>query len=150
VQAATLDPTRDVGQRAARPARGPAPVLLGAATGLLGLVAMARLAEGAFTGGMATAAWVGVLVAMVPWVVFVAVRAHRAHLSARRCAVVAALVLVGLVSVGLVVPGPVLTLVSSFAASVVIWVSGWPARRAAGQDRWVRIEELQHEDGTAS
>ena len=145
---ATLDPTRhtDLGQPAARAVPTPVPVLLGTVTGLLGLVAMARLAAGAFTGAMATSAWVGVLVVMVPWVVFVAVRAHRARLSARRCTVVAALVLVGVVSVWLSVPGPVLSLVSSFAASVVIWVSGWPTRRAGGFERWVRIDELQHED----
>jgi hypothetical protein len=50
--------------------------------------------------------------------------------------------LVGCVVVWLFVLGPVVALACSLAAFVVIWVSDWPPRRAAGEERFVRVEEL--------
>lgn len=122
-------------------------LLLGLLTGLLGLVGMARLAAGAFGGGpLARFAWVVVLAAMLPWVVYAAWRGRHGRLSGRRLVVVAALVVLGLATVWLAVLGPVLALACSLAAFVLIWVSDWPARRPLGVDRFVRLEDLQHED----
>jgi hypothetical protein len=112
-------------------------------TGLLGLIGMVRLAAGAFSGPMSHFAWVVVLAAMLPWVVFVAWRARHGHLAGARLVLVAALVLVGAGAVWLSVLGPVLALACSLAASAVIWVSDWPERRPRGEDRLVSIEELQ-------
>jgi hypothetical protein len=50
--------------------------------------------------------------------------------------------LVGCVVVWLFVLGPVVALACSLAAFVVIWVSDWPPRRATGEERFVRVEEL--------
>jgi len=121
-------------------------LVLGALTGAVTLVAMARLASGAFPGGMSGFAWGVVLAAMLPWVVYVASRARHGRLSGRRMGGIAALVLVGAVAVWLPVPGPVLALACSFAAFVLVWLSDLPARRSAGPDRYVRIDELQEED----
>ena len=44
------------------------------------------------------------------------------------------------------VAGPVLALACSLGAFLVIWVSDWPARRPGGEERYVRMEELQLED----
>jgi uncharacterized membrane protein YhaH (DUF805 family) len=118
----------------------------GVLTGLLGLVGMARLAAGAFDGGMSRFAWVVVLAAMLPWVAYVASRARHGRLSGRRLVLVWTLVVVGWVAVWLAVPGPVLALACSLSAFLVIWVSDWPARRSRSDDRFVRIEDLQHED----
>lgn len=151
----TLDPDLELQQpgAASEPAGSPRPaaarklaVLLGALTGALTLVAMARLVAGAFPGGMSGFAWVVVLAALLPWVVYVAVCARHGRLSGRRMAGVVALVLVGAVAVWLPVPSPVLALVCSFAAFVLVWVGDWPDRRGQGPERFVRIEELQHED----
>lgn len=123
----------------------PAPVRLGLGllTGLLGLVAMVRLVAGAFSGGMSQFAWVVTLVAMVPWVVYVSWRARRSRLSPRGLAAVLLLDLVGLVTVWLFVFGPVLALGLSFAAFAVLWTADRPRRAAAGESRFVRVEELR-------
>ena len=121
-------------------------LVLGVLTGAVALVAMARLASGAFPGGMSGFAWGVVLAAMLPWVVYVGFRARHGRLSGRRLGPVAALVLVGAVTVWLPVPGPVLALACSFAAFVLVWLSDLPARRSAGAARYVRIDELQQED----
>jgi hypothetical protein len=121
-------------------------LVLGAVTGLLGLVGMARLAAGAFDGSMSRFAWVVVLAAMLPWVAYVSSRAAHGRLSRRGLVLVLALVVAGSATVWLSVLGPVLALACSLAAFLVIWVSDWPARRPAGEDRFVRIEELQRDD----
>lgn len=121
-------------------------LILGAATGLLGLVAMVRLVSGAFTGGLSTFAWVVTLLAMVPWVGYVAVRARHGHLDPRSALIVAVLNAVGLLVVWFVVLGPVLALACSLAAFAVIWVKDWPPRRPPAEDRFVRIEELTADD----
>ena len=122
-------------------------LLLGSLTGLLGLIGMARLATGAFgSGALGRFAWVVVLAAMVPWVVYASWRAWHGRLSGRRLLVVAALVALGLTTVWLAVLGPVLALACSLAAFVLIWVSDWPPRRTLGSERFVRLEELQLED----
>jgi uncharacterized membrane protein YhaH (DUF805 family) len=120
--------------------------LVGALTGLLGLVGMARLAAGAFEGSMSRSAWVVVLAAMLPWVAYVAWRARHGRLSGRRLVLVLALVVLGSTTVWSSVLGPVLALACSLVAFLVIWVSDWPARRPGGEERFVRIEELQRED----
>jgi hypothetical protein len=120
--------------------------VLGALTGLLGLVGMARLASGAFDGSMSRFAWIVVLAAMLPWVAYVSSRAAHGRLSRRGLVLVLALVVAGSATVWVSVLGPVLALACSLAAFLVIWVSDWPVRRPAGGDRFVRIEELQRED----
>jgi hypothetical protein len=107
---------------------------------------MARLAAGAFEGSMSRFAWVVVLAAMLPWVAHVAWRARHGRLSSRGLVLVLALVVLGSATVWLSVLGPVLALACSLVASLVIWVSDWPARRPPGEERFVRIEELQRED----
>jgi hypothetical protein len=116
---------------------------LGLLTGLLGLVAMVRLVAGAFSGGMSQFAWAVTLVAMVPWVVYVSWRARRSRLTPRGLAAVLLLDLVGLVAVWLFVFGPVLALGLSFAAFAVLWTADRPRRSAAGESRFVRVEELR-------
>jgi len=116
---------------------------LGLLTGLLGLVAMVRLVSGAFSGGMSQFAWVVTLVAMVPWVVYVSWRARRGRLRARGVVAVLLLDLIGLVAVWLFVFGPVLALGLSFAAFAVLWTADRPVRSAAGESRFVRVEELR-------
>jgi len=37
-------------------------------------------------------------------------------------------------------------LACSLSAFVVIWVNDWPARRPQGEERFVRIEDLQSEE----
>jgi hypothetical protein len=115
---------------------------LGALTGLVGLVAMIRLASGAFTYGMSIFAWVAILSAMLPWIAYAAWRGRHGHLNRRGALAVVMLDLVGCVVVWLFVLGPVVALACSLAAFVVIWVSDWPPRRAAGEERFVRVEEL--------
>jgi hypothetical protein len=121
-------------------------LVVGALTGLLGLVGMARLASGAFDGSMSRFAWVIVLAAMLPWVAYVAWRARHGRLSSRGLVLVLALLVLGSATVWVSVSGPVLALACSLAGFLVIWVSDWPARRPAGGDRFVRMEELQRED----
>ena len=119
---------------------------LGALTGLVGLVAMIRLASGAFTNGMSTFAWVAILSAMLPWIVYAAWRGRHGHLNRRGALAVLLLDLVGCVVVWFFVLGPVVALACSLAAFVVIWVSDWPPRRSATDERFVRIEELRSAD----
>jgi hypothetical protein len=119
---------------------------LGALTGLLGLLAMVRLVAGAFTGGLSAFAWVVTLLAMVPWVAYVAVRARHGRMDLRSALVVLIIDLVGLVVLWLGVVGPVLALAGSLAAFVVIWVKDWPVPRPRTEERFVRIEELAVDD----
>jgi hypothetical protein len=119
---------------------------LGALTGLLSLVGMIRLVTGAFSNGMTTFAWAAILLAMLPWIVYAAWRGWHGHLGARGALAVLLLDLVGCVMVWLFVLGPVVALACSLAAFAVIWVSDWPPRRLAGEDRYVRIEELRNAD----
>jgi hypothetical protein len=119
---------------------------LGALTGLVSLVAMVRLASGAFDGGLSMFAWVITLLAMVPWVGYAAARAWHGRLTARNAVIVALLDIVGAATVWMFVLGPVVALACSLAAFAVIWVKDWPARPVRGEDHFVRIEELTAED----
>jgi hypothetical protein len=119
---------------------------LGAVTGLVCLVAMVRLVSGAFTGALSTFAWVFLLLAMIPWVIYVSIRARHSQLIGRPALAVLVLGLIGLVSVWLLTVGAVVALACSLAAFVVIWVHDWPPRRARGDDLFVRIEDLATED----
>jgi hypothetical protein len=119
---------------------------LGGLTGLVSLVAMIRLASGAFTQGMSIFAWVAILSAMLPWIAYAAWRGRHGHLSRRGALAVLLLDLIGCVVVWLFVLGPVGALACSLAAFVVIWVSDWPPRHSSGEERFVRIEELRSAD----
>jgi hypothetical protein len=119
---------------------------LGALTGGVSLIAMIRLVSGAFSGGMTGFAWIATLVAMVPWIGYVAWRARHGRMSGRRAMAVLVLSLVGLFVVWILTIGPVFALASSLAAFGVIWVSDWPPRRPRGEESFVRIEELQTEE----
>ena len=119
---------------------------LGALTGLVSLVAMIRLAAGAFTQGMSIFAWVVILSAMLPWIAYAAWRARHGHLTRRGALVVLLLDLLGCVVVWLFVLGPVVALACSLAAFVLIWVSDWPPRRVTGEERFVRVEDLHSAD----
>jgi hypothetical protein len=119
---------------------------LGALTGLVSLVAMIRLASGAFTDGMSIFAWVAILSAMLPWIAYAAWRGRHGHLKRRGALAVLLLDFVGCVVVWLFVLGPVVALACSLAAFVVIWVSDWPPRRVTGEERFVRVEELRGAD----
>ncbi|GAA1846086.1 hypothetical protein ACFFOM_00275 [Microlunatus capsulatus] len=121
-------------------------LLAGTLTGLLSLTGMLRLTAGVFSGTLSRFAVVVVLAAMVPWVVYVAHRARHGRLTARALGVVLGLVVVGFAAVWLSVLGPVLALLCSLAAFAVVWVSDWPQRRPRGEDRFVRIEELQRDE----
>ena len=83
---------------------------------------------------------------MVPWIAYVAWRARHGHLSGRGRLVVAALIVLGLVSVWLFTLGAVIALACSLAAFVIIWVSDWPQRRPADESRFVHIDELTADD----
>jgi hypothetical protein len=128
-----------------RPASRSLALVLGGLTGLLGLVAMVRLAAGAFEASMSRFAWVVVLAAMLPWVVYVSWRGWHGHPSRRALVLVLAFVALGTATVWLAVLGPVLALTCSLGGFVVIWVNDWPVRRPAA-DRLVRMEELQDEE----
>ena len=119
---------------------------LGALTGLLGLLAMVRLVSGAFTGGLSAFAWVVTLLAMVPWVGYVAVRARHARIDRRSALIVLIIDLGAMVVLWLGVVGPVLALAGSLAAFVVIWVKDWPQPKPRTEERFVRIEELATDD----
>lgn len=121
-------------------------LLLGALTGLLSLVAMVRLVSGVFAGALSTFAWVFLLLAMIPWVIYVSWRARHSQLIGRPALAVLLLGLAGLLSVWLLTVGAVVALACSLAAFVVIWVHDWPPRRVPGDDLFVRIEELATED----
>ncbi len=119
-------------------------LLLGALTGLVGMIAMIRLVSGA--GLISTFAWVFILLAMLPWVAYSAFRARHGHLGPGASLVVLGLCALGLAGVWLFTLGAVLALTCSLAAFVVIWVHDWPPRRERGEDQFVRIEELATED----
>ena len=118
-------------------------IALGVLTGAIALVAMLRLVAGAFTGGVSGFALVVTLVAMVPWLGYVTWRARRSRLTSRAALAVVGLDTLGLVVVWLLVFGPVLALVVSFAAFVLIWVGDRPLQRRAQAETYVRIEELR-------
>jgi hypothetical protein len=120
-------------------------LLLGALTGLVSLVAMVRLVSGAFPGPLSAFSWVFLLLAMIPWVGYTAWRARHSRLLRRSGLVVLGLSVVGLLVVWFSTVGAVLALACSFAAFVVIWVHDWPERRA-GEDQFVRIEDLGTDD----
>jgi hypothetical protein len=121
-------------------------IALGALTGAVALIAMVRLVAGAFGAALSPLIWAAILVVMVPWAAYAAWRARHGHLTVRSAAAVLVLDLVGLVVVWLSVLGPVVALVCSLAAFVVIWVYDWPPRRPRGDDRFVRFEELHADD----
>ena len=123
-----------------------AQMLIGGLTGLVALIGMIRLASGGFSGGLSVLAWSVILLAMVPWVGYAAWRARRGRLTGRSMIAVLCLDAVGLVVVWLFTIGPVLALACSLAAFVVIWVNDWPTRRPQGEDRFVRIEDLQSDE----
>ena len=124
----------------------PIATALGALTGAIPLVAMLRLLTGAFSPVLERVAVAAVLLALLPWVAYVAVRARRAVLSRRTAwsLVVLDTLAVGLVSLFTV--GPVLALALAFAGFVVIWVHDLPARPRSGPSDYVRIEDLRRED----
>lgn len=115
---------------------------LGALSGAVGLIAMLRLADGAFSGPLSAFSLVFVLLAMLPWVGYSAYRARHGHLGARAGLAVAALSVLGIVAVWLFTVGAVVALACSLAGFAIIWVHDWPPRVAKGEDRFVRIEEL--------
>ncbi|HEY5822089.1 MAG TPA: hypothetical protein VIT20_08945 [Propionibacteriaceae bacterium] len=119
---------------------------LGALTGVLTLIAMLRLVSGAFDGGMSRFAWAFCLIALVPWIVYAAWRARHGHLSGQAAVIVMGLDVVGLILVWLFTLGPVAALACALAAFIVIWVSDLPSRPPRGEDRFVRMEELQTEE----
>lgn len=115
---------------------------LGLGVGVLTLIGMIRLVAGNFEGRVAVFAWVVVALTMIPWVAYCGWRGWHGRLTRKRAIAVAALVVGGLVVVWLFVLGPVIALVASLAAFVLIWISDWPGKRPAGEERFVRIEEL--------
>ena len=113
---------------------------LGALTGLVGMAGMIRLVDGA---GLASVfSWIFLLLAMVPWVLYAAWRARHGKLGKSGAAIVLLIDVIGLVSVGLFTLGPVIALVASLAAFVIICVRDWPERRERGEDVFVHIEDL--------
>jgi hypothetical protein len=117
---------------------------LGALTGLVGLIGMLRLILAAFGPSMFALGFV--LAAMIPWIAYVTYRAWHGRLSRSRALIVLVCCLVGVITVWLFTLGPVVALALSLAAFGMIWVSDWPARRPAGESRFVRIEELTGDD----
>jgi hypothetical protein len=121
-------------------------MLIGALTGLVALIGMTRLAAGGFSAGLSVLAWTVIMVAMVPWVGYAAWRARRGRLTGWSMIAVLGLDLLGLALVWLFTVGPVLALACSLAAFLVIWVNDWPTRRPRGEDRFVRIDDLQSDE----
>ena len=119
---------------------------LGVLSGAVGLIAMLRLADGAFDGPLSVFSLVFVLLAMLPWVGYSAYRARHGHLGVRAGIAVAALAVLGVVAVWLFTVGAVIALACSLAGFAIIWVHDWPPRVAKGEDRFVRIEDLQSEE----
>jgi glycerol-3-phosphate acyltransferase PlsY len=119
---------------------------LGVLAGVVSLIGMARLVAGAFSGALSVFAWVFLLLAMLPWVVYVAWRARHSQLRGRAAFAVLVLGLAGLLAVWLFTLGAVAALACSLAAFVVIWVHDWPPRQAGGEDHFVRIEELSADE----
>ena len=125
----------------------PVALLAGTLTGLLSLTGMLRLTAGVFSGTLSRFAVVVVLVAMLPWVAYVALRARHGRLTVRGLALVLGLVGAGFATVWLSVLGPVLALLCSLAAFVVVWVSDWPQRRPRGGLRRTRPGRPWARDG---
>ena len=121
-------------------------LVLGALTGVVGLIAMVRLVVDAFGGSVSPIAWFFILCAMVPWVGYAAWRGQHSHLGGRSALAVLALSVAGLLIVWVSTLGPVTALFFSLAGFVVIWVHDWPPRRARSEDRIVGIEELTVEE----
>jgi len=119
---------------------------LGALTGLVSLIAMIRLVAGGFERGLSGLAWLFILLAMVPFIVYAAWRARHGRLTGRNLLAVAVLAVLGIGLVWLFTIGPVLALLCSLAAFAIIWVNDLPARRPRGDDQFVRIEDLRRED----
>ncbi|HEY9292159.1 MAG TPA: hypothetical protein VIP98_12830 [Microlunatus sp.] len=94
--------------------------LLGAAIGLVGLIAMLRLVTAGFPGSMIFAAVVVVIV-MAPWVLYAARGARRSAIGRLWSLVAALLTVAGLLLVWWGTVGPVLGLACSFAGFVIIW-----------------------------
>lgn len=119
-------------------------LVLGALTGVVGMLAMIRLVAAADL--LSTFAWVFTLLAMLPWVAYCAWRARHGRLTATAGLGILALCTLGLIGVWLFTLGPVIALLCSLAAFAVIWVHDWPVRRPRGDDQFVRIEELTAEE----
>ncbi|MCW2804068.1 MAG: hypothetical protein QOF52_2573 [Propionibacteriaceae bacterium] len=115
---------------------------LGGLTGVVGLIGMLRLADGAFNGPLSTFSWIFVLLAMIPWIGYAAYRARHGRLSRTWMLVVAGLCVVGLITVWIFTIGAVVALLCSLLGFAVIWVHDWPPRRPRSDDRFVRIEDL--------
>jgi len=124
----------------------PVATALGALTGAIPLVAMLRLLAGAFSPQLELVGFLAVVLALLPWIAYVAARARRAALS-RRTAL--RLLLLDTAAVGLVwlfTVGPVLALALAFAGFVLIWVHDLPDRPRSGPSSYVRIDDLHRED----
>ena len=117
---------------------------LGVLTGLVGLIAMIRLIAGA--GFTSAFAWIFLLLAMLPWIAYCGWRAWHGHLTPLAALGVVGLCAAGLIVVWLFTLGPVFALAASLGAFVVIWIHDWPPRRPAGEDLYVRVEELTAEE----
>ncbi|MET1008215.1 MAG: hypothetical protein ABWX96_21880 [Propionibacteriaceae bacterium] len=117
-------------------------LILGALTGVVSLIAMIRLVAGAYSDHLSTFAWVFILLAMVPWIGYTALRSRHANLTSRAALAVLGLAVLGLLSVWLFTLGAVIALACSLGAFVVIWVHDWPNRRTSAGDHFVRIEDL--------
>lgn len=118
---------------------------MGGLTGAVTLVAMARLIVGGLGSSGNPTAWVVVLAALLPWVVYLALRARRSLLARNQLRLAGALSLAGLAVVWIFTVGPVAALLLSGVAAAVIWVGALPPRRA-GEARLVRMEELQFDE----
>ena len=115
---------------------------LGLGTGVLTLIGMIRLVAGNFDGRLAVFAWIVVALTMIPWVAYCGWRGWHGRLTFKRALAVAALIVIGLVVVWLFVLGPVIGLLCSLAAFVLIWISDWPGKRIKGEEKFVAFEEL--------
>jgi hypothetical protein len=119
---------------------------LGALAGLISLIAMVRLVSGGFANGLSWLAWTMILLAMVPFIGYAAWRARHERLGGRALAAVALLDGAGVVLVWIFTVGPVLALLCSLSAFVVIWVSALPLRQPRGEDQFVTIEDLRDDE----
>lgn len=113
---------------------------LGGATGIVALISMIRLIGGGFPGSMLMAGMFAAL-AMVPWVVYVGLRARHSRLTPRTSAPVGLLCLAGLLLAWWGTTGPVLALACSLAGFLIIWLHDLPPRRT-GAPRLVSVDEL--------
>lgn len=118
---------------------------VGALTGGVTMIAMVRLILGGFPHAVTGLAWTFILVAMVPWIIYVAWRSRRARLTWRLVGGVLAIDAIALILVWVQTVGPVLALVLSLAGFAVIWVRDWPTRRGNPLQRLVRIDDLMRD-----